>query len=106
MVRGGDRDSVDIFFFFFQHVAPVLIKLGIRMLLTRTAGLVFIHIADGDDFLAAAMLDITAALTPRADGGNAELVTRAEFARGGARVGAERCGTGGQSGVIDELTPC
>jgi hypothetical protein len=91
MVGNGDGNGIDILFLFIQHIAPILIKLGVRMSFARFLSLLFVGVADGNDFLAAAVLDVAAAFATGADATDPEFFTTAGHARLGFADGWKCC---------------
>ena len=80
VVRGGDRDCVDIFFLLFEHLAPILVVFGVRSISHCVLRLIFINVANGNDFFFTAVLNIASAFATRANGGNPKFFVRAKFA--------------------------
>ena len=98
MVGYRHRHGVDVLFFFFQHVAPVLVKPRVGVQAAGFFGLVLVDVADGDDFLGTAITDIAAAFAAGAHAANPEFLARTREVRTGFADSGESRSAGCRQG--------
>ena len=101
VVRGGDRDGVDILIF--EHLADVGVALGAGEGLQTLGDDLGVDVAEGDDadtFDLLELIDVILTTAAEADDGDAEVTVGASGL--GVGLGAEARHGGSQGGVLDE----
>jgi hypothetical protein len=80
MVRYGNHDRVDVLLLV-EHLAEVRPLLRLGILLKDAPGVLLIHIAQGNDILAAALVEVPLAPPADPDAGDIELLARRHIPR-------------------------
>ena len=102
VVGAGDEDGVDVLVLI-QHDAEILVFRRVGKLFEGAFGAFVIGIAEGDDVLAGAAVQVREALAAGTDGGDVELLRRRLVAKGLERGGGiDR--TGGERAVEEMAT--
>ncbi len=110
-IRNGHDDGVDIVGLFVEHLAEVFVFGGLFVLFEGCSGMLFVHIAERDDVLRSAAIDVACGLASGADRGDVEFfvgrfITRrlqrrnAAKSRQGNRAGQQRAEKEMPSGAI------
>ena len=106
VVGRRDDDAVDVLVFLVQHDAEVFVLPGVRELVEHLGGVLVIDVAQGDEVLGAALLDVVVAHAADADGRQIELLAGPLPRRPGQHVaGHDREGRDGARRTAKKLPP-
>ena len=100
VVRRGNRDAVNLAAQFGEHLAVILIKLCFGIFFALLVGAVGVHVAQGDDVLARAVIRVALAFAHDADARDVELAVQVFGAQQGGHAEDDRAG--GERGGLEE----